>query len=82
MKIKAPLLVFSTGAPKQNAGSHLTPLSDTVFDSLSHGSLHFVVHGTFNNRLFQSLWLVVKEFLATRKWLKSYHGESKTESTL
>ena len=69
MKIRAPILSFPDMRypPKQNAGSHLIPLSDTVFDSLSHGSLHFVVHGTFNNRLFQSLWLVVVEFLPTKK---------------
>ena len=41
------LLVFSIVGPKQNAGSLLTPVSDTVFNALSHGTLGFALHGSF-----------------------------------
>ena len=38
--------------------------------ALSHGSLHFVLHGSFHNRLFQKFWLVVEKYWPIRKWLK------------
>ena len=41
--------VFSMVGPKQNAGSLLTPVSDTIFDALSHGTLGFALHGSFFN---------------------------------
>ena len=47
------LFVFSIDDPKQNAGSLLTPVSSTVFDALTHGTLGFAFHGSFNNHLFQ-----------------------------
>ena len=31
---------------KQNVKSLLTPASDTIFHALSHGSQHFVLHGS------------------------------------
>jgi len=34
------------------------------------GSKHFLLHGSFNDRLFQRFWLAVEEFLPIRKWLK------------
>ena len=43
------LFVFLMVGPKQNAGSHLTPISDTIFDALSHGTLGFDLHGSFLN---------------------------------
>ena len=43
------LFVFSIVGPKQNAGSLLTPVSDTVFDALSHGTLGFALHGSYLN---------------------------------
>ena len=49
------LFVLSIYDPKQNARSLFTPVSDTVFYPLSLGSLHFVLHGSFNNRLVQRL---------------------------
>ena len=46
------LFVFSIVGPKQNAGSLLTPVSDTVFNALSHGTLGFALHGSsFNHFL-------------------------------
>ena len=51
----SPLFVFSIDGPKQNAGSLLTPVSDTVFYALSHGTRGFVFHGSFNNQLFQKI---------------------------
>ena len=65
-----PPFVFSIRGPKQNARSPLTPVSETVFYLFSHGSLHFVLHGSFNYRLFQRFWLVVEKFWPIRKWLK------------
>ena len=56
------LLVFSiAGGPKQNARSLLTHVSDTVFHALSHGSLHFDLHGSLVNHLFQRFLLAVEE---------------------
>ena len=49
---------FSIGGLKQNTRSLLTLVSDTVFFALSHGSLHFVLHSSFNNRLYQTSLLV------------------------
>ena len=46
------LFVFSIDGPQQNAGSLLTPDSDTVFNALLHGTLSFTFHGSFNNHLF------------------------------
>ena len=46
-----PLFVFSIVGPKQNAGSLLTLVSDTVFYALSHGTLGFALHGSFFNHL-------------------------------
>ena len=45
--------VISMGGLKQNVNSLLTHVSDTVFHALSHGSLHFVLLGSFDARLFQ-----------------------------
>ena len=45
--------VFSIHGPKQNAMSLLTPATDTDFHLLSCGTLQFVLHDSFNNRLFQ-----------------------------
>ena len=51
------LFVFSIGGTKQNARSLLTPVSDTVFNALSHGSLGFAFHGGFfNHFLIGSIW--------------------------
>ena len=35
--------------PKQNAGSLLKPVSETIFDALSHGTLSFALHGSYLN---------------------------------
>ena len=40
---------FLMVGPEQNAGSLLTPFSDTVFDALSHGTLGFALHGSYLN---------------------------------
>ena len=50
-----PLFVLSIVDPKQNAGSLLTHVSDAVFYALSHGTLGFDLHGSFNNHLFQRI---------------------------
>ena len=41
--------VCSIVGPKQNAGSLLTAVSDTVLFDLSHGTLSFALHGSFFN---------------------------------
>ena len=51
-KSHTALFVFSIVGSKQNAGSLLTPVSDTVFHDLSHGTLGFFVHGSFENHSF------------------------------
>ena len=57
------LFVFPINGPKQNARSLLTAVSDPAFYALSHGSKHFVLHGSSNNRLFQ----VVKKAIIDSK---------------
>jgi hypothetical protein len=52
----SPVTVFfSTVDTKQNAGSLLTLVSDTVFYGLSHGSLGFALHGSSFNHFFQRI---------------------------
>ena len=41
------LFVFSMVGPKQNAGSLLTPVSDTIFDAC--GALGLALHGSYLN---------------------------------
>ena len=48
-KMALPLFVFSLVGPKQNAGSLLTAVSDTLFYALSHGTLSFALHGSYLN---------------------------------
>ena len=45
------LFVFSIVGPKQNARSLLTPVSNTVFHALSHGSFGFALLGSFFNHV-------------------------------
>ena len=71
------LFVFSINGPEQNARSLLTPVSDPAFYALSHGSKHFLLHGSSNNRLFQRFWLAVEEFWPIRKWLKKLPWRAK-----
>ena len=76
----ASLFSFSENGPKQNAWSILTPVSDTDFSALlcdleAAFCLHFGLHSSSNNRLFQRFWLVVEELGPIAKRLKSYHGE-------
>ena len=49
------LFVFSMVGPKQNAGSLLTPVCDTVFYALSHGTLGFALHGSYLNHFLDTL---------------------------
>ena len=71
------LFVFLINGVKQNARSLLTPVSDTDFYALLHGSLHFVLHGSSNNRLFQRFLLAVEDFQPIRKWLKKLPWRAK-----
>ena len=68
---------FLINCPKQNARSLLTPVSDPAFYALSHGSKHFLLHGSSNNHLFQRFWLAVEEFWPIRKWLKKLPWRAK-----
>ena len=54
-----PLFVFLIDGLKQNVKSLLTPVSGTVFHALSNGSLHFVLHRSLINCLFQRYLLAV-----------------------
>ena len=52
--MSGPLFVFLKVGPKKNAGSFLTPVSETVFMLLfTVGCLGFALHSSFNERLFQ-----------------------------
>ena len=68
--------VFSMNDPKQNARSLLTSVADPAYYALPNGSQHFFLHGSSNNRLFQS-WLVVEEFQPIEKWLKKLSWRAK-----
>ena len=77
------LFVFSINGPKQNATSLLIPGSDTDFCALSCGILHFVLHGSTKNRLFQRFWSAVEEFWPiNKKTVIKGTMESKTEGTM
>ena len=41
-----------------------------VYYAFPHGTLIFAFHGSFNNHLFQRIWLAVEESTPIRKWLK------------
>ena len=41
-----------------------------ILDALSNSSLHFVLHGSLINRLFQRFLLAVEENQPVKKWLK------------
>ena len=77
MQQHCSLFVFSINGPKQNARSLLTAVSDPAFYALSHGSKHFVLHGSSNNRLHQGFWLAVEEFWPIRRWLKKLPWRAK-----
>ena len=49
------IVCFSIGVPRQNEGTRLTPVSDTVFYALSHGSLRFVLKGGFKKPFFKRI---------------------------
>ena len=51
MSLTGTQFVFSIGDSKQNFKSFWTPVSETVFYALSHGSLGFALHGSFFNHL-------------------------------
>ena len=58
--LQQPIRVFEIGGywschGEQNAGSLLTPISDTVFYALSHGTHGLAFHGSSNNHLFQTI---------------------------
>ena len=72
-----PLFVFSIGGLKQNVNSLLTPVSGTAVHALSCGSLHFVLHGSRINRLFQRFLLAVEENQPIRKCLKKLPWRAK-----
>ena len=46
------LFVFLIVGPKQNAGSLLTPVLDTIFHTLSHGTFGLALHGSLFNHVF------------------------------
>ena len=71
------LFVFSINGLKQNARSLLTPFFDTDFYPLLHGSLHYVLHGSSNNHIFQRFWLAVEDFQPIRRWLKKLPWRAK-----
>ena len=74
------MFVFSMGGLEQNVNSLLTHVSDTVFHDLSRGSLHFVLHGSLINRLFQRFLLAVEE--NQPKMVEKATMESKTKATM
>ena len=76
-KAFAALFVFSIVGPKQNAGSLLTAVSGAILYALSHGTLRFAFHGSFNNQLFQRIRLAVEGTPQVRKWLKKLPWRAK-----
>ena len=48
-EFRTSLFVFSIGGSKQNVKSFWTPVSESVFYALSHGTLGFALHGSFLN---------------------------------
>ena len=60
--IHTTLFVFLTVDPKQNVNSSMTPVSDSVFNALSHASLGFVLHGSPINRHCKDSYWLLKNF--------------------
>ena len=52
--INIAAFVFSMVDPKLNAGSLWTPVSNTVFDALSHGAPRSALHGSYQNHFLIS----------------------------
>ena len=63
------------GGLKQKVNSILTHVSDTVFHALSHGSLHFVLHGSLITAYIKDSDFLLKKINQSKNCLKSYHGE-------
>ena len=55
--------------PKQNAGSLLTPVSDTVFNALSHGTLGFALNGSSLNRFLIGANSSTANQILSFKWI-------------
>ena len=49
IKMVHALFVFQRDDPQQNGGKLLTPVSDSVFNALSDGTIHFAPYGSLNN---------------------------------
>ena len=71
------MFVVLINGPKQNARSLLAPVSGQAFYALSHDSLHFVLHGSPINRLFQRFLLAVEKNQPIKKWLNKAKRSAK-----
>ena len=54
--------VFLQGDPNQNVNSFMTPVSDSVFHALSHGSLGFDLYGSPINHHCKDFHWVLMNF--------------------
>ena len=61
--------VFSIGGSKQNVKSFWTPVSESVFYALSHGSLGFALHGSFFNHFLIGWFSSTANKNLWNKWL-------------
>ena len=76
------LFVFLIVGPKQNAGSLLTLVSDTVFYALSHGTLGFALHGSsFYHFLIGGSSSTANQ-ISLKEVVKRAAMESKTKGTM
>ena len=63
------LFVFLMHGSKQNAGSLLTTVSDTVIDVLTHGTLTFALHGRYLNHFLIGGNSSAANQIVWNKWL-------------
>ena len=69
MIFRSPITVgFLDGWPQKNAGSLMTPVSDTGFDPLSHGALGFALHGSYLNRFLIGGNSTAANQILSNKW--------------
>ena len=78
VKRRGALSVFSIVGPKQNAGSVMTSVSDTVFYAHSHGTHGFALHGSFFNHFLIGGNSSTANQILLNKWLLKLPWKAKS----
>ena len=71
------LFVFQNDDSQQNVNYFLTPVFNSVFNALSHGTLCFALHGSSNIHFLIGWNSSTANQNISIYWFLSYHGEKK-----